>query len=497
MRGLDALTFFASACGTNPAVYVAKGKKNLDEGRYADAEINFKKAIQKSPNLGDAWFGLGSAQFRERQLSDAYVNLRRATDLLPGREDVAVTLADVCLAGYMTDTSRPEALYNAVKDTSERLLKGDTNSYDGLRFKGYIAMLDRRFPDAVDALRRADGIKPGRVDVTQALIESLIGNEQGAEAEIIGQALLKKVKDNGAVYDLLYGYYITSNRRPQAEELLKTKVTNNPDVLEYRLQLARHYLDSNKDDQMMSVLQQVTDDPKRFPDGLLQVGNFYASANRRDEALLMFQKGASDSSGTSKIAFQQRTAEILSQMGKPDQALPILESIIKTDPANIPARSVRAAINLGSNDPGRLDAAFAEFQELSRLVPNDAAIHYNLGRVHLAKGDNSDALAEFARAIRLDNSLLTPRLLAATLSLQREDYTSAARYADEVLARASDNAEARLLRSASLTGMGNFEQASREVDQLNKRFPNALEPKLQAAALKVAQKQYVAGRRDI
>ena len=487
---LTALTLFASGCGTNPAVYVAKGKKNLEQGRYADAAINFQKAVQKDPNLGDAWYGLGSTQFREKNLKDAYANLRRATDLLPGREDVAVAFAEVCLAIYMVDLSRPAGLYNTVRDTSERLLKRDANSYDGLRFKGYIAMLDRRYPDAVDALRKADAIKPAQGEVTQALVESLIKNEQGPEAEIIGHAFLQKVKNYGPVYDLLYGYYLTGNRGPLAEELLKAKIANNPDVLEYRLQLARHYLDSKKDDQMVSVLQHVTDDPKRFPDGQLPVGNFYASINRPDDALRLFQKGASGSSGTSKITFQQRTAEILAQTGKSDQALPVLEGIIRTDPGNIPARSLRASINLGSNDPGKLDAAFTEFQQLSRLVPNDAGIHYSLGRAHLAKGNNNDALAEFAEAVRLNTNLLAPRLLAAAVSLQREDYKGAARYADEVLARANDNAEARLLRSASLTGMGNFEQASLEVDRLSRQYPNTVEPKLQAAALKVAQKQY-------
>src|ERR1017187_8990855 len=120
---LTALTLFASGCGTNPAVYVAKGKKNLEQGRYADAAINFQKAVQKDPNLGDAWYGLGSTQFREKNLKDAYANLRRATDLLPGREDVAVAFAEVCLAIYMVDLSRPAGLYNTVRDTSERLLK--------------------------------------------------------------------------------------------------------------------------------------------------------------------------------------------------------------------------------------------------------------------------------------------------------------------------------------------------------------------------------------
>jgi tetratricopeptide (TPR) repeat protein len=482
---------FANGCGANPAIYVAKGKKNLDQGRYADAEINFQKAVQKNPNLEEAWFGLGVAQFREKKLGDAYTNLKKASDLMPSREDVTIALADVSLALYMVDMSRPAGLYKNVRGTSESLLKRDPNSYDGLRFKGYIAVLDRRYPDAIDSLRKADSLKPNQGDVTQALVESLIKNEQGAEAEIVGQAFLKNVKDFGPVYDLLYGYYTAGNRGTQAEELLKTKIANNPDVLAYRLQLARHYLDGKRDDQMTSVLQQVTGDPKRFPAGQLQVGNFYASANRPDEALRVFQKGASNSSGSSKIAFQQRAAETQVQLGKSEEALQVLESILAAEPANVAARILRASINLAGNDPKKLDAAFTEFQQLAKQIPNDASLHYSLGRANLAKGNNDAAMAEFSEAIKLNPNLLAPRLLAAAVSMQKEDYKGAARYADEVLARSSDNAEARLLRAGSLTGLKNFEQASAEVDRLNRQYPTAVEPKLQLAALKVAQKQYV------
>jgi tetratricopeptide (TPR) repeat protein len=485
---LTALTLLFAACGTNPAVYSAKGKKNLDERKYADAEINFQKAVQKDPNLGDAWYGLGLAEFRDKKLGDAYVNLSKAHDLLPGRDDIAVSLAEVSLASYMVDLSRPEALYKAVVATSDRLLKTDANSYDGLRFKGYIAMLDRRYADAIEALRKADSVKPGQSEPTEALVECLIANGQGPEAEIVAQAFLRKVKTYGPVYDRLYGYYMTSNRA-LAEELLKTKIANNPDVLEYRLQLARHYLDARKDDRMGAVLQQVADDPRRFPDGPLQVGNFYATANRPEDALRVFQKGISSSSGAARVAFQQRTADMLAQLGKSDQALQVLQNILKDDPGNIPARSLRATINLNSNDPAKLDAAFTELQQLAK-GSGDASLHYTLGRAQLAKGNNDAALAEFTEAVKLNNNLLAPRLLSASLSLQREDYRAAARYADEVLARAADNPEARLLRSASLTGMGNFEQAALELDRLNRQFPSELEPKLQAAALRVAQKQY-------
>jgi tetratricopeptide (TPR) repeat protein len=486
---LAGLSILAGGCSPSPSAWVERGRKAMAAEKYAEAEIDYLKATQAKSNLGEAWYGLGLAQFREGHLGDALQSLTRAGNLLPSREEVAVSLAEVSMAIYLASPARSAELYQRVATTAEDLLKRNPNSFDGFRLKGFVAMIDRHYSEALELLRKADSIKPGQGDVTQALMECLIRNGDGPEAEKLGTAFLARQKDFIAVYDVLYGYYMTGHRDGDAEQLLKSKIAAHPEVLQYRLQLARHYLDDQKESEMSGVLKQVLDDPKDFPDGRMGIGDFYSANNRPDDALRVFQAGAAQG-GKLKAAYEQRSASALVSMGKSAQALPLLEGILKADPANFDARSLRAIIRLDDGNSEDLQSAFTELSQLAAEQSKDAVILYQLGRAYLRKGNTDAALAEFQDALRQNPQLLQARVLAADVSLRRGDYAQASRYSDDIVAQTRGNPAARLLRAEALTGMGNFDQATREVNQLGQEFPNSPEPKLQLAALRLAQKRY-------
>ena len=457
--------------------------------KYDEAEIDYLKAIQVKPDYGEAWYGLGVVRLKQAHLIGSWQALTRASELLPSREDVAVSLAETTMAMYISEPSHPAQLYQRLATTSAVLLKRNPNSFDGLRLKGYVALIDRHFPEAIELLRKADSIKPGQGDVTQALMECLILNGQGAEAEKLGTAFLARQKDFGPVYDVLYGYYATNHRDADGERLLKAKIAASPGDLQARMQLAKHYLNAQKEEELSGVLKEVLDDSKDFPDGRVVVGDFYTANHRLDDALRVFQAGAAGG-GKLKVTYQQKSANVLVSMGKSAQAIPVLQDILKTDPANIAARSLRATIRLDSRVPEDVQAAFADLTQLAAQQPKDALIHYNLGRAWLAKGNTEAALAEFREGLRDNPQLIQARVLAADVSMRRGDYAQAREYSDQLVDETRGHPAARLLRAAALTGMGDFDEAGAVVRQLNQEFPNAIEPKLQLASLRMAQKRY-------
>jgi predicted Zn-dependent protease len=486
---LVVLCLAATGCSINPATYVERGRKAAASAKYAEAEIDYLKAIQVKPDYGDAWYGLGIARFKESHLVESWEALTRAADLLPSREDVAVGLAETTMAIYLTSPSHPADLYQRLATTSAVVLKRNPNSYDGFRLKGYVALIDRHYPEAIELLRKADSIKPGQGDVTQALMECLILNGQGAEAEKLGMAFLARQKDFTPVYDVLYGYYMTNHRDADAERLLKSKIAANPGDLQSRMQLANHYLNVKKQEDMSAALKQVLDDSKDFPGGRLTVGDFYSANRRLDDALRIFQEGAAEG-GKPKVIYQQRMANVLVSMGDSVQAIPVLQDILKADPKDFAARSLRAAIRLDSRKPEDAQLAFSDLTQLAAEQPKNALIHYNLGRAWLAKGNTEAALAEFREGLRQNPQLIQARVLAADVSMRRGDYAQAREYSDQLVDETRGHPAARLLRAAALTGMGDYDEAGAVVRQLNREFPNALEPKLQLASLKVAQKRY-------
>ena len=104
-------------------------------------------------------------------------------------------------------------------------------------------------------------------------------------------------------------------------------------------------------------------------------------------------------------------------------------------------------------------------------------------------GDAGGALVQIKEALRIDPELAEARLLAADTSLLIPDYQQALQYAEEILAR-GPSPIARLIKVKALAGMGNIGLSTLEVNKLVHDFPNDAAPKLELAALKMAQKDF-------
>jgi len=48
-----------AGCGVTKESYLAKGNAFFDAGKYDDASLNYRKAIQKDTNFGEAYYRLG------------------------------------------------------------------------------------------------------------------------------------------------------------------------------------------------------------------------------------------------------------------------------------------------------------------------------------------------------------------------------------------------------------------------------------------------------
>ena len=483
-----ALVMALSGCRMNPRTYIERGQKAFDAGKYAEAEIDYLKATQLNPALADGWYGVALAQFRQKKFTEAYQNMTHAGELAPSRDDIAAGLADIAIAGYLDDSTHPAQLYSHAETTAAKLLKRNPKSWDGLRLKGLLAMLDRRYADAITAFRVAAQVKPNQSEVTQPLMEALIANGQGPDAEKEGREYLAHESHFAPVYDTLYRWYLQSHNDAAAENLLKQKIAANPAVADYRLQLAGYYLRAKNTPQMKATLENMAGDAKNFPDALMAAASFYAANGLYDDAITYLSDGAK--SDKDKTKYQQRKAEVLAQAGRPGQAMALLNEILKSDPKNVYARSLRAGIEVESNRSERVQAALGELTELLKEQPSNAELHYYLGRAHMARGDMDAAIAQLEEAMRQDPKLMQARILAANLSIRRGDFQRAGLYSDELVNLTRGDPQARLLRATALTGMGNFDQVQRDIDQLQREYPDAIEPRLQLAALCVAERKY-------
>src|ERR1700674_377132 len=102
------------ACGWRSAgSYVEKGNRLLAQGKVEEARLNYRRAIQKDTNFGEAYYRLGLALIRLERPREALPPLEQAARLLPTRRDIKTSLADLSLAALLAGNNHP-ALHDRI-----------------------------------------------------------------------------------------------------------------------------------------------------------------------------------------------------------------------------------------------------------------------------------------------------------------------------------------------------------------------------------------------
>jgi tetratricopeptide (TPR) repeat protein len=485
--GTCLLLLVISACSTTRG-YVEKGNAFYQQGKYEDAAINYRKAIQKDANYGDAYYRLGLATSKEDNVLESYNALFRASQLLPNNIEVKEKFAELCLEYYLKDPRRPQKLYQQVQQSASELLAQNPNSFEGLRLKGYLAHEDRKPQDAISYFQKALLARPWDAQVTTTLAQILLENGRYPEAEKLLLELIAREQAYGPAYDVLYAFYFDANRVGDAENILKLKVANNPKRAGYIVELAGHYARVQKPGEVKAALQRLLDDPKDFPDGQVRVGDFYLQEKDYPEAILYYD-AAEKSNPKGKIGIEKRSLGALLAGSKLDEASRLVDQILKGDPTDEVALRIRADLLINTQKRENGAAALKILQALLNAHPNqpDPPLRLSLGRAYLLKGDLGAARAEFEEALRQRKDFAAAQYELGRLDILRRQPAEALQAANAAVALRPSDRRARLLQAWSLASTGEVAKARPILEQLIKESPKDNEAHYQLGLISLQQ----------
>jgi tetratricopeptide (TPR) repeat protein len=481
----------ASACIATKQSYVAKGNKLYAAGKYADAALNYRKAIQKDPNYGYAYYGLGMAAIKQNQAREAYDSLFRAVQLLPNDLDAKEKFADVCLSFYLANNTRAPFLYRQLKQLSDELLAANPNSYKGLVVRGYLASTDRQAKEAIEYFRKALRISRSEPNVTAQLVQLLLEDGQTPEAIRIATDLMAHQKTYGPIYDFMYRYYVSSGHMGEAENVLKAKVANNPKQADYIVELARHYASIQKPEEMRATLQRLIADPADFPQARLWVGDFYLGLRNFPEALRYYREGATASREVKqRTMYELRAVITLRAQGDRKQALEVAARALRENPTDADAMHLHANMVLEMAKVENANDAIREFQALLSRNPSDASLELQLGRAYRLKGDPAAAREHFQTALTKNSTLVEAHLELADLDLVQRQFGDALKQIDEAQRLQPNNAKAKLFHARVLIATGNRPDARAELTKLLKESPQDTNAQLELGVLAIMDRRY-------
>jgi tetratricopeptide (TPR) repeat protein len=489
-----------TGCRSDSKSYVAKGSKYYDRGKYKEASIMYRKALAKDMRYSEAWYRLGLTNLKLTLYPEARRDFSRAieTDVKKENMDAIVKLGDIDLMYYVLDSRGNKSLLSDLKELTQQLFKKDPQSFDGLRFSGYIAMMQKDLKTAIQKYEAANQVRPDQPEMVLALTQALFADRRPEEALKYANGLIERQKTYGPIYDLVYVYHLRTNLPDQGEALLKKKVQNNPAQGLYYLQLAFHYYMTQRKSEMVSTLARLTSDPKTFPDAHMLVGDYYLRIQDFNTALQNYDLGQKENN-KNKRAYQKKMVEVLGKQGKLDQASKIVADLLKQDSKDPEVVAMHAALLLATGDRKQIKTVISELQPLVSKIPGNPTLHFSLGRAYMANGDvqsADQARMQFLEALKIDPRYLPPRLALAELQLRRGESAKAVQTADEIITMDTNNLPARLIRAAGLISMRENAKAREELTGALKLYPKSNDARFWLGQLNFIDRRYPEAEAD-
>ena len=476
-------------CGKSTAQYIDRGNQLYASGQYNDAALNYRNAIKKSPNSGEAYYRLGLALVKQNQIGEAYQAFNHAVQLSPKNTAAKVQFGDLSLAVYARDPKHPAALYKQAQSMADELLAPGGNRVEGLRLKGALAVIDNHPSNAVEALREARQLAPNNAEVASGLAQALLRDNQPDEAEKTARETVERHPRYNQTYEVLYTIYIGQQNWDKAEALLKQWSANNPKESNPILRLAAFYYARKRPDDGEKALNSMLDRRTEFPQADLLVGDFHALIHNEEKALADYQRGESRDPSRQQV-YQERIGSALATLGRNEEAVKAADAMLAKDPKNEFARALKVEVLERMGGAQNLNTAADLASELAKESPNNGRMQLLAGQALLMKGNLDEALTHLQKAAQAPALAEAAHMSMARLELTRKNYAAVLEHANAALAIHPNDARARLFRVMGLTGTHSYAVAKGEAEQLARDTKDAPQVEMQLGVIALGQGRY-------
>jgi tetratricopeptide (TPR) repeat protein len=486
------------ACSRDPKVrrqkFLENGNKLFAKSEFKQAALYYRRALREDATFGEAYYRLGLTSIKLGVWADAISNLQRAFTLDPNNTDAGSKLAEIYMLATTQDPKRAKQFSMEIRDVSDRLLKRDPNSFDGLRLAAFLDLLDNKPQDAIEKYKKANSIKPNQTEVTVPWAQALLNNKQYADAEKLALEQIDKNKTFGPFYDLLYQFYARENRMADAEKIVKRKVENIA-VPEVYLQLAAHYYGVQRRPEMEAAIKQVAGNPK-VNQSWAKTGDFYFALRENARARQEYETGLK--SGKDKDVYQKRLVQLNVAENKTPEAAQLVEQLLSANPKDDEAKAMKSALEVTSGDLAKINKAVADLTSMVRQNGDNAVLHYELARALMAKAARENnridiidqAKTELEESVKLRSDFQLARLLLSQVHINRGDFSKAAAVSEEVLNAQPNNLQALLMRAVAWRGLREYDKAQATFQAVLRANPNISDARFHLGQTFFEQKKY-------
>jgi tetratricopeptide (TPR) repeat protein len=385
LRVLLSALLLALACAacSNPekakAAHVARGEQYLKEKKFAEAELEFRNAIQIDDNLVAAHWGLAQAYEGQTNILAAIQELRRSVELDKELKypDAATRLGNYYMAAY--GLNRDKQLRDQAQQLADRVLQKDPDNIEGHILRAAILFADNKRDDALAALKHAVELNPQRVESLMSLARFYAQTGDTTNADAVYKRALT-VNDRSALVHMQYGFFLAQqHQNEQAEVELRKAVEVEPDNREARRTLASFYIALKQNDKAEEVVKAWADLDKERPEGRAVLADFYSTIGRDADAMRVYQEIVAQAPDYTRGHY--RLGEMMLLRGDVTGALAQAKAVLDKNANDGQALRLRARAYLQQGEAKR---AIDDLAQVLKAEPRDQPSLYFMAQAQLA-----------------------------------------------------------------------------------------------------------------
>ena len=436
------------------------GQQFLTEGRVPEAIVEFRNAVDRDENSGEARLKLAEAYAANGEPQKAYREYVRAADLLP--DD---TTAQLKAATYLVLVGQ----YEDARTRVQRLLEKQPTNVDALILLGNALAGLRDLEGAVTQIREAVQLDPSRSQTytNLALFTAAQGDRTAARAafERAVQTDPRSIGARLALANFLWAEGDTAAAEASLQAALKIDAN---DVLTNRA-LATFYVASGRAPAAEPHLK-IAAAASKTPASQLELADYYILLGRRAEASRVLEPMAVQSANAGPV--EVRLAGIAYAAGQSVDAHARIDRLLRRQPDDPLALLLKARWLMME---GQLERALALATRAIAVDPRMLAAHYIRGQLQLATHRSGDAIKSFTEVLRLNPQATVAQVQLSRLHLARNAVDTAVLFAEEALRVSPTSVDARLALTRAWVARDDVDRAEAGMAQMRKESPDVAE----------------------
>jgi tetratricopeptide (TPR) repeat protein len=467
-------------CSRDPNVrkrkYFESGQRYFAKGKYQEAIIQFKNAIQVDSAYADAHYQLAQVYLKLQGWRQAYDEFNRTVELQPDNCPARLGVANFLIASGDLKNAR---------ENTEFLLRKQPDNPEVIYAVVDLLSAEEKYADAITQAQKAISLAPDRWESYLKLASLQMRTDESDQAEPNFKKAVE-LNPKAVVPRLaLASYYQIRGRLPEAERQIQSAMDAEPKDPEPPAAMVRVYMVQGQSAEAEQLLKDVR---RQFADnaaGYRLLGDFYYA--NRDYANALTEYAAICREHPEDVRAKKNYIQLLIIKNDVTKAAKLNNEVLKDSPGDVEGLIYRAQIELHE---ARAKEALETLQNALRNDPESGLAYYYLGMSFQEMGDWTQADNAWQNATRLSPDLLDAHLSLARSALREGDMRALEQSASQIIRLQPKAPAGYAMRALASLKRGQPASAEQDAMQAISLAPQAPDGYMQMGNVRLAQKRY-------